>query len=416
MCFGPNGRLLVTAGWDSVVCFWDLTTGQRLGRWEVNAAPMSVNIVGLESLALSPNGALMAASNLEEVKIWNLRTGRIVRKFTAHTDCIKSVAFSPDGRTLATGSWDATAKLWDTATGREIRELRGHTFWIESVAFSPDGRLLATASLDGTAKLWEVATGREVASIKGVTETAGGGKDTEQLQCVGFSPDGRLLAVGGRNATTRLVDVESGKIVRIIEGVPYLARANTHRERARHTAMVKSVAFSPDSRLLATGSADNRVMFWDVATGRHVRTLGSKARGMISVAFGPSGLLFAAGGNALETWDVSTGRQLRVVTGEAAAQAAAFSPHTSLFAAARGGARDAEERGDRAYASNIEHRQAINIVTGSHYDFQPGQQPACDRSVVGQEGRVQRDPVGHSDRSEGANVEHRGAQDVVGHR
>ena len=118
---------------------------------------------------------------------------------TGHANYVTSVAFSPDGKTLASGSWDKTIVLWDVATGTQLRSLAGHTNHISSVVFSPDGKTLASGG-DGI-KLWDVATGTQLRSLAG---------HTNYVTSVAFSPDGKTLASGGRDAKTRLWDIHSG--------------------------------------------------------------------------------------------------------------------------------------------------------------------------------------------------------------
>jgi hypothetical protein len=154
----------------------------------------------VESVAFSPDGRLLASGSWDNtVKLWDVATGREVRTLRGHTDWVRSVAFSPDGRLLASGSWDNTVKLWDVATGREVRTIRGHDIEVESVAFSPDGRRLASGSGDGTVKLWDVATGQEVGTLRGYTDSALG-----WVLSVAFSPDGRRLASGSKDGTVRI--------------------------------------------------------------------------------------------------------------------------------------------------------------------------------------------------------------------
>ncbi len=113
-----------------------------------------------------------------------------------------SVAFAPDGKILASGSWDHTVKLWDMATGREIHTLSGHTSWVNSVAFAPDGKTLASGSLDYTAKLWDVATGKEIGTLSG---------HTASVFSVAFAPDGKTLASGSWDHTVKLWDLTIGR-------------------------------------------------------------------------------------------------------------------------------------------------------------------------------------------------------------
>ncbi len=227
-----------------------------------------------------------------------------VRTLKGHSWLAYSVAFSPDGKMLVSGSWDKTAILWDAVTGKEIRTFRGHTQRIRGVAFSPDGKWVATGSWDNTVKLWDITTGKVVRTLS-----------HPMVNSVAFSPDGKLLASAStssdgrlsfdetsKDPTIKLWDVHTGKEVRTLRG---------------HTFYVYSVRFSPDGKLLASGSRDGTVRLWDVATGQEVRTLKTGKGWALSVAFSPDGKMLAAGtrDKTIVLWDVATGRQIRTLTG-----------------------------------------------------------------------------------------------------
>ncbi|MCS7227406.1 MAG: WD40 repeat domain-containing protein [Endomicrobia bacterium] len=162
---------------------------------------------------------------------------------------VNSVAFSADGKYLASGSLDRTIKLWEVSTGRLVRTLEGHTWDVESVAFSADGKYLASGSGDKTIKLWEVSTGRLVRTLEG---------HTDRINSVAFSADGKYLASGSWDKTIKLWEVSTGRLVCTLEG---------------HTDRINSVAFSADGKYLASGSEDATMKLWNVAVGKLLVTL-----------------------------------------------------------------------------------------------------------------------------------------------
>ena len=210
------------------------------------------------SAAFSPDGKTLASvSDDETVKLWYMATGKEQATFQGHTEADKestgaihsvmSVAFSPDGKTLAAASYDMTVKVWDVATAKRTT-LQGHTHAVYSVAFSPDGKTLASASGDKTVRLWDLATNKERAVLQG---------HTEPVISVAFSPDGKILASAGVDKSVKLWDVATGRERATLQG----------------TEAVWSVAFSPDGKTLASAggtisNAPGELKLWDVATDK----------------------------------------------------------------------------------------------------------------------------------------------------
>ena len=209
--------------------------------------PMTVSLEGhssgVHSVAFSPDGRTMVSGSGDDtIKQWDTASGTEIRTLQGHSDSVLSVAFSPEGSTLASGSSDNTIKIWDTASGTEIRTLQGHSDSVRSVAFSLDGRTMASGSDDNTIKLWDTASGTEILTLE---------EHSISVHSVAFSPDGRTLASGGYGGNTiKLWDTAGGTEIRILEG---------------HSSWVDSVAFSPDGRTLASGSNDNTIKLWKVA-------------------------------------------------------------------------------------------------------------------------------------------------------
>ena len=272
---------------DSTVRIWDAETGapQRTLQGHTDS---------VWSVAFSHDGRRLASgSDDRTVRIWDAETGALQRTLEGHTDSVRSVAFSHDGRRLASGSDDRTVRIWDAETGALQQTLEGHTDWVRSVAFSHDGRRLASGSDDSTVRIWDAETGALQRTLEG---------HTNSVSSVAFSHDGRRLASGSDDRTVRIWDAETGALQRTLEG---------------HTDSVRSVAFSHDGRRLASGSDDSTVRIWDAETGALQRTLEGHTDWVMSVAFSHDGRRLASGSDdsTVRIWDAETGALQRTLEG-----------------------------------------------------------------------------------------------------
>ena len=278
VAFSPDGQWVLSGGWDKTLVLWDVATGREIRRFSDHSADV-------RSVAFSPDGQLvLSGSRNGTVRLWDVATGKEVRKFSGYTP----FAFLSDGKSVLSASQDETLRLWDVATGQEVKRFRGHSERITSVAVSSDGRWALSGNGDGIISLWDVASGQEVERFRG---------HSEEVQSVAFSPDGRWMVSGSSDKTVRLWDVATGQEVKRFRG---------------HSKKVTSVAVSPDGRWVVSGSFDKTLELWDVATGQEVKRFGGHSEEVQSVAFSPDGRWAMSGSSdrTLRLWDVATGREI----------------------------------------------------------------------------------------------------------
>jgi WD40 repeat protein len=266
------------------------------------------------AVAFSPDGKLVAsASHDQTVRFWDSATGAARSMLKDPSGGVNDLAFSPDGKLVASVTSGPTVRLWDSATGAARSVIESNSSSIVAVAFSPDGKLVASASWDRTIRLWDSTTGAAHSTLEG---------HSKAVHAVAFSPDGELVASASWDRTIRLWDSGTGAVRSTLKG---------------HSGSVNDVAFSPDGKLVVSASHDQTVRLWDSLTGGARSTLEGHSGTVYALAFSPDGKLVASASEdkTVRLWDSGTGAARSMLEGHSGAvYAVAFSPDGKLVASA----------------------------------------------------------------------------------
>ena len=349
--FTPDGKALITIADGNTPCLWDAATGKQIRAF--GGSPAKAVKMG----AFSADGkrfALIVGNWRREnaVRLWNVETGEELRPSDGHADKVSAVAFSPDSKVVASGSWDCTVRIWDPGTGRELRCLQGHKERVLALAFSPDGGTLASASTDGTTRLWRVADGRPLARLDGPGKAGAvpsGMFDRESMKLV-FAADGKTLYAVDDPAGYTAWDVTTSRTL----------------ERKRFGKGSRLISLSGDGTTALTywpgnfekGKAPDALSLWDAATGECERTLprrlsegNSHDMACVAAELSCDGRLLASssrrytvfevppealyGSPALRIWERLSGQE--ILSLDSFPNALAFSPDGKLIAGNDGG-------------------------------------------------------------------------------
>jgi WD40 repeat protein len=290
----PDGRLVATGSAQPVradepgepdfsVRVWDLAGGRELRRFVGHAH-------WVMSVAFSPDGRRVLSGGYDNtVRLWDVETGKLLHCLRGHAERVRSVAYAPDGRYALSGGYDHTLRLWDLEGGKEVHCFRGHAHWVMSVAFAPDGRRALSGGFDHTVRLWDVemrarwhegqggswfAHISRLWSLRSRRELCRLQGHTANVTSVTFTPDCRHALSGSMDKSVCLWDLSARKLLRRFTG---------------HGRGVMSVALSPTGGRALSGGMDNRVVLWDVETGAALYRYEGHQDVVTSVAFTPDG-------------------------------------------------------------------------------------------------------------------------------
>ncbi|MBD2777731.1 serine/threonine-protein kinase [Iningainema tapete] len=263
------------------------------------------------SVALSPDGKTLASGSWDTtLQLWDLATGKKLNTLEGNSGRLYTVSISSDGNTVASGSGQNTIKLWNLVTKQELGILQGHSNAVKSITFSQDGQTLVSGNFDGSIKVWNLSTRQEIKTLQG---------HSQQVKSVAISSDGKTLVSGSGDNSIKLWNIISGQ----------------NRTLSGHSSSVNAIAISPDGIILASGSADKTIKMWNLPSGQESQTLKGHSYAVNAIAFSPDGTILASGSadHTVKLWNTASGQQIRTLQGHTKeVTSIAFSPDGNTLA------------------------------------------------------------------------------------